>query len=48
MNRVFIYEFEDGTVLKLLDTGLSTKEMFCLNSIHGKVTNIYSCRFPRG
>lgn len=33
---IFIYKFEDGTVLKLVDSGLTAREVFALESIHGK------------
>lgn len=32
---VWIYTFEDGTELKLLDFGLSTEEVWKLQEIHG-------------
>ena len=30
------YSFEDGTVLRLLDVGLSTEEVWKLQELHGK------------
>lgn len=34
--KVWIYTFEDGTVLKLLDIGLSVEEIWKLQELHGK------------
>lgn len=33
---IFKYTFEDGTVLKLLDVGLSVAEVWKLQELHGK------------
>ena len=33
---VFVYTFEDGTTLKLLDNGLSLGEVWTLEEMHGK------------
>ena len=33
---IFIYTFEDGTILKLLDVGLSCEEVWKLQELHGK------------
>ena len=33
--KTFVYQFEDGTTLRLLDHGLSTEEMLVLKRIHG-------------
>lgn len=32
---IWIYKFNDGTVLKLLDNGLSTGELWALKEMHG-------------
>ena len=32
---VLVYRFEDGTVLKLLEVGLSTEELWKLQELHG-------------
>lgn len=32
---IWIYKFKDGTVLKLLDTGLSVGELWALEEMHG-------------
>ena len=32
---IFIYTFDDGTKLKLLDTGLSIEEIWRLQDLHG-------------
>ena len=34
---VWIYIFEDGTTLKLLNMGLSTEEVWKLQELHGAV-----------
>lgn len=40
---MWVYDFEDGTRLELLDMGLSTEEIWQLKAIHGhgsvKVSN---------
>lgn len=33
---IFKYTFEDGTVLKLLDIGLSVAEIWKLEELHGR------------
>lgn len=33
---IYKYTFEDGTVLKLLDIGLSVAEVWKLEELHGK------------
>lgn len=33
---IFKYTFEDGTVLRLLDVGLSVEEIRVLQELHGK------------
>ena len=33
---IFKYIFEDGTVLRLLDIGLSVEEVWALEKLHGK------------
>lgn len=33
---IFKYIFEDGTILKLLDIGLSVEEVWELEKLHGK------------
>lgn len=33
---IWTYSFDDGTELKLLDTGFSTQEIFELEKLHGK------------
>lgn len=38
MTTVWIYTFEDGTVLRLLDVGLSVEEVWKLQLIHGECT----------
>jgi hypothetical protein len=40
MNTLWIYEFEDGTVLKLLDEGLSAEEVWKLAELHGKCYSV--------
>ena len=39
---IFKYTFDDGTVLKLLDIGLSVAEIWKLEELHGK------CRIESG
>lgn len=41
MNSVFVYEFEDSTVFKLLGAGFSSEEIFRLIEIHGKLIKTY-------
>ena len=38
----YIYTFEDGTVLKLLNVGLSVAEIWKLEELHGKCRSIGS------
>ena len=38
----YIYTFEDGTVLKLLNVGLSVAEVWKLEELHGKCRSIES------
>ena len=38
----YIYTFEDGTVLKLLNVGLSVTEVWKLEELHGKCKSIES------
>ena len=33
---VFKYTFKDGTVLRLLDVGLSVEEVWALQKLHGE------------
>ena len=33
---IYKYTFEDGTVLRLLDIGLSVEEVWMLEKLHGK------------
>ena len=33
---IFKYTFEDGTILRLLDVGLSCAEVWKLEELHGK------------
>lgn len=40
----YIYTFEDGTVLKLLNAGLSVAEVRKLEELHGKCKSIESER----
>ena len=35
-HTIWIYSFDDGIELKLLDTGLSTQEIVELVKLHGK------------
>ena len=35
-HTIWIYSFDDGTQLKLLDTGFSMKEIIALEKLHGK------------
>lgn len=35
-STVWIYCFDDGTTLKLLDVGFSTQELLLLQDLHGK------------
>lgn len=37
---IFIYEFADGTVLKLIDYGFTAAEVFALEDIHGKCAGV--------
>ena len=34
---IYKYTFEDGTVLRLLDVGLSVGEVWSLEKLHGKL-----------
>ena len=43
MKTIWVYTFEDGTVLKVLDNGLSTEEVIHLQKLHGKAT--VKCRY---
>lgn len=36
-HTIWIYIFEDGTKLQLLDIGLSTQELTMLQDLHGAV-----------
>lgn len=38
----YIYTFEDGTVLKLLNVGLSVAKVWKLEELHGKCRSIES------
>ena len=38
MTIVWVYTFDDGTVLRLLDVGLSVEEVCKLQLIHGACT----------
>ena len=33
---IFKYTFEDGTILRLLDIGLSVEEVWALEKLHGE------------
>lgn len=33
----WVYEFEDGTILKLVNVGLSAREVWKLEDVHGKL-----------
>ncbi len=33
---IYRYEFEDGTVLRLVEIGLSVEECWALEKLHGK------------
>ena len=35
MRMFYVYEFEDGARIELLDVGLSTQELWALKDIHG-------------
>ena len=35
MTTIWVYTFEDGTRLRLLDTGLSVQEIWKLQELHG-------------
>lgn len=37
---IYIYTFEDGTVLKLLDAGLSVEEVWKMQELHGKCRRV--------
>lgn len=39
---IFIYKFEDGTVLRLLNVGLSVAEVWKLEELHGKCKGVES------
>lgn len=43
-HTVWIYIFEDGTRLKLLDIGLSTEEIIALGKLHGKCVMSHKIR----
>jgi len=36
VHTIWIYVFDDGVELKLLDTGFSTQEILVLEKLHGK------------
>ena len=36
MTTIWIYKFEDGTVLKLCENGLSVDELWKMQELHGK------------
>lgn len=36
IHTIWLYSFDDGTELKLLDAGLSTQEIVALAKLHGK------------
>lgn len=36
IHTIWIYLFDDGTQLELLDTGFSIQEIFDLEKLHGK------------
>ena len=35
-STIWVYSFDDGTTLRLLDVGFSTQELWLLQSLHGK------------
>ena len=35
-NTIWIYRFNDGTTLKLLNVGFSIQELWLLQDLHGK------------
>lgn len=37
---IYIYTFEDGAILKLLNVGLSAEEVWKLEELHGKCKSI--------
>ena len=37
---IFKYTFEDGTILRLLDVGLSVAEVWKLEELHGRCRRI--------
>lgn len=39
---IFKYTFDDGTILRLLDVGLSCAEVWKLEELHGKCRSIES------
>ena len=39
---IFKYTFEDGTILRLLDVGLSVAEVWKLEELHGRCRRIDS------
>ena len=39
---IYIYAFDDGTVLTLLNVGLTVAEVLKLEELHGKCRNIES------
>ena len=41
---IYIYTFEDGTVLTLLNVGLSVAEVWKLEELHGKCRSIKGVR----
>lgn len=43
MKTIWVYTFEDGTILRLLGIGLTAEEVFKLQEIHGKA-KVKCCR----
>ena len=41
---IWIYKFKDGTVLKLLDNGLSMEELWALKELHGECEKSFERR----
>lgn len=41
MTIIWVYTFDDGTQLKLLNTGLSVEEIWKLQEIHGSCVVSY-------
>lgn len=41
METIWIYKFEDGTEISLVNKGFSVEEIWKMQEIHGKVTSSF-------